>query len=210
MRDALVDRLRTGGMITSLVVEQAFRSVPRHAFVPAGTPLEVAYNADESVATKTDEHGVIISSISAPFIQARMIEQAELGPGMSVLEIGSGGYNAALLAEVVGLDGQVVSADIDPEVTDRASALLEAAGYRRRVTVVLADAEHGLPEFGPFDAVIVTAGAWDIPPAWLEQLATGGVIVVRWCRYGSWSPTPGSDSLAATSARRAPGPPGGC
>jgi protein-L-isoaspartate(D-aspartate) O-methyltransferase len=178
IRDALTDRLRADGMITSQVVETAFRTVPRHEFVPAGTPLEVAYNADDSVATKRDEHGVIISSISAPFIQARMIEQSELRRGMSVLEIGSGGYNSALLAEVVGPDGRVVSVDIDPEVTDRASALLDATGYGSRVTVVLADAEHGVPESGPFDRIIVTVGAWDIPPAWLDQLAGDGVIVV--------------------------------
>jgi protein-L-isoaspartate(D-aspartate) O-methyltransferase len=91
IRDALTDKLRSDGMITSLAVERAFRMVPRHLFVPEGIPLEVAYNADDSVTIKTDKDGVIISSISAPFIQARMIEQAGLGPGMSVLEIGSGG-----------------------------------------------------------------------------------------------------------------------
>ncbi len=178
IRNALTDKLCADGMITSAVVERAFRTVPRHAFVPAGTPLEVTYNADDSVATKRDEHGVIISSISAPFIQARMIEQAELAPGMSVLEIGSGGYNAALLAEVVGPDGRVVSVDIDPEVTDRASALLDATGYGGRVAVVLGDAEHPVPGFDAFDRIIVTVGAWDIPPAWLEHLAADGRLVV--------------------------------
>ncbi|WP_433498582.1 methyltransferase, FxLD system [Sphaerimonospora sp. CA-214678] len=178
IRNALADKLRAEGMITSEVVERAFRTVPRHEFVPPGTPLEVAYNADDSVATKTDEHGVIISSVSAPFIQARMIEQARLGPGQSVLEIGSGGYNAALLAEVVGTTGRVISMDIDPEVTERARALLEATGYGDAVTVVQGDAEQGVPEAGPFDAVIVTVGAWDIPPAWLEQLADNGTLVV--------------------------------
>ncbi|MFC0862172.1 methyltransferase, FxLD system [Sphaerimonospora cavernae] len=177
IRNALTDKLRADGMITSEVVERAFRTVPRHLFVPAGTSLEVAYNADDSVATKTDEHGVIISSVSAPFIQARMIEQARLGPGMSVLEIGSGGYNAALLAEVVGPTGRVVSVDIDPEVTERARALLESTGYGDAVTVVLGDAEQGVPEAGPFDAIIVTVGAWDIPPAWLRQLGDSGTLV---------------------------------
>lgn len=178
VRNAMTDKLRAVGMITCQAVEDAFRAVPRHEFVPAGTPLETAYNTDDSVTVKTDEHGLVISSISAPFIQARMIEQAHLGPGMSVLEIGSGGYNAALLAEVVGGDGRVVSVDIDPEVAGRASALLDAAGYGSRVTVLLADAEHGVPGYGPFDAIIVTAGAWDIPPAWLGQMAGHGVIVV--------------------------------
>jgi len=162
IRNALTDKLRSDGMITSPVVKRAFRTVPRHLFVPAGTPLEVAYHADDSVAIKRDHGSVIISSISAPFIQARMIEQAGLGPGMSVLEIGSGGCNAALLAEVVGSGGRVVSVDIDPEVTDRARALLDATGYRGRVTVVQADAEHGVPDLEPVDVILVTVGAWDM------------------------------------------------
>ncbi|MEU8039373.1 methyltransferase, FxLD system [Streptosporangium sp. NPDC049078] len=178
LREALVQQLRKRGFIRDDRVADAFAVVERHVFVPEGTPLEATYNVDDSVATKTDEHGVIVSSISAPFIQALMIEQSGLGPGMSVLEIGSGGYNAALLAEVVGPDGRVVSVDIDPEVTDRAKVLLEAAGYGERVTVVLADAEHGVPASELFDRIIVTVGAWDLPPAWLDQLAEGGVIVV--------------------------------
>lgn len=178
-RDALVDTLLASKMITSPVVERAFRTVPRHLFVAEGTPLDVTYNVDQSVAIKRDPDGVIISSTSAAYIQARMIEQAELGPGMSVLEIGSGGFNAALLAEVVGPDGQVVSVDIDPEVTDRASELLDATGYGSRVTVVQADAENPLPGLDkPVDAILVTVGAWDLAPAWLEHLSEGGRIVV--------------------------------
>ncbi|WP_420497669.1 methyltransferase, FxLD system [Parafrankia soli] len=179
VRNALVDKLCVTGMITSLEVERAFRAVPRHLFVPAGTSLEVAYNADDSVAVKRAADDVIISSISAPFIQARMIEQAGLGSGMSVIEIGSSGYNAALLAEVVGPLGRVISVDIDPEVTDRARALLAATGYADRVTVILADAEDGVAELGDrVDAILVTAGAWDLAPAWLAQLAEDGTIVV--------------------------------
>jgi protein-L-isoaspartate(D-aspartate) O-methyltransferase len=177
-RHALTDKLLADGMIRSPVVEAAFRAVPREKFTPQGTPLDVAYNAEDSVATKRDENGLILSSISAPFIQAQMIEQAEIRPGMSVLEVGSGGYNAALLAEVVGESGSVTSVDIDEEVAARAGALLEATGYGGRVTVVLADAEHGAAEHAPFDRIIVTVGAWDIPPVWLEQLAADGLIVV--------------------------------
>lgn len=179
IRNALTDKLCSDGMITSPVVERAFRTVPRHLFVPENTPMEAAHNADDSVTIKTDQHGAIISSISAPFIQARMIEQAGLGPGMSVLEIGSGGCNAALLAEVVGPDGRVVSVDIDPEVTDRTRAVLAATGYSSRVTVVQADAEQGVPGLDePVDAILVTAGAWDLSPVWLEQLSQDGTIVV--------------------------------
>lgn len=177
--NTLTDRLRADGMITSPIVERAFRTVPRHEFVPLGTPPEVAYNADDSVVIKRDRDGVTISTTSAPFIQARMIEQAGLGPGMSVLEIGSGGYNAALLAEVVGPGGRVVSVDIDPEVIALARARLAGTGYGNRVTVVQADAEDRVPVLdGRADAILVTVGAWDLSPAWLEQLSQDGTIVV--------------------------------
>lgn len=179
MANALADKLRLDGMIPSALVERAFRSVPRHRFVPEGTPLEVTYDAANSVTIKKDPDGVIISSTSAPFIQARMIEQAGLGPGMSVLEIGSGGCNAALVAEVVGSDGSVVSVDIDAEVVDRARAVLNATGYAGRVTVLQADAERSLPGLDErFDAILVTAGAWDLSPAWLQHLSEDGTIVV--------------------------------
>lgn len=178
LRDALVDELVAGGMIASVRLEAAFRSVPRHAFVPAGTPLEVVYDLDRSVVTKRDERGGHLSSVSAIYIQARMIEQAGVGPGMRVLEVGSGGYNAALLAEVVGDRGRVVSVDIDPDIVGRAAGLLEQTGYGGRVRVLHADAEHGVPGEGLFDRILVTVGAWDIPPALLEHLAPDGVIVV--------------------------------
>ncbi|MGH4017794.1 MAG: hypothetical protein ACRDT0_00835 [Pseudonocardiaceae bacterium] len=64
--------------------------------------------------------------MSAPYIQAMMVEQAGISPGMRILEIGSGGYNAALIAELVGEAGQVTTVDIDPEVVDRARSCLTA------------------------------------------------------------------------------------
>lgn len=106
-----------------------------------------------------------------------MLEQAQLGPGMRVLEVGSGGYHAALMAELVGEDGAVTTVDIDPDVIDRARGCLTEAGYPR-VNVVLADAEGGVPEHAPYDRIIVTVGAWDIPLAWVDQLTEGGRITV--------------------------------
>jgi protein-L-isoaspartate(D-aspartate) O-methyltransferase len=106
-----------------------------------------------------------------------MLEQAGVRPGMRCLEIGSGGYNAALMAELAGEGGEVTTVDIDPEVTGRASRCLAGAGYGR-VRVVLADAEGGVPEHAPYDRIIVTAGAWDIPPAWTGQLTANGRLVV--------------------------------
>ncbi|ONI89988.1 hypothetical protein ALI22I_13800 [Saccharothrix sp. ALI-22-I] len=117
------------------------------------------------------------SGVSAPAIQAAMLEQADLRSRMRVLEIGSGGYNAALLAEIVGPAGHVVSIDIDFDVVERARRLLAEAGYPA-VRVVHGDAEHPIPDEEPFDRIIVTVGAWDLPPAWWEQLVEGGRIVV--------------------------------
>lgn len=176
LRNRLADELVADGLIESTEVEAAFRVVPRHLFAPGAT-LEEAYAADGVVAKRRDRHGVTISSVSAPQIQALMLEQAALGPGMKVLEIGSGGYNAALMAELAGPGGEVTTIDIDPEVTGRARRCLDEAGYSR-VSVVLADGERGCAEHAPFDRIVVTAEAWDIPPAWVGQLTEGGTITV--------------------------------
>ncbi|MGK5681814.1 methyltransferase, FxLD system [Actinoplanes sp. URMC 104] len=174
-RRRLVDRLTARGRITDPAVAAAFLTVPRHEFAPAGTDLSAAY-ADDVVVTRTDARGRASSSISAPWLQAYMLETARLRPGSRVLEIGSGGCNAALIAELVGASGAVTSIDIDPDVVAAARAALDRAGYPQ-VEVALADAEHGHPGAAPYDAVLVTVETSDIPPAWLEQLAPDGVLV---------------------------------
>lgn len=175
LRTRLVDDLVANGTIVSKEVEEAFRAVSRHLFAPGAT-LEAAY-AQEVVVTKRDEHGVTISSVSAPQIQAFMLEQAGLRPGMRVLEIGSGGYNAALMAEIVGPDGEVTTIDIDPDVIDRARSCLAKAGYPL-VNTVLVDGEQGCPEHAPYDRIVVTVGSWDVPPFWVDQLTPDGTITV--------------------------------
>ncbi len=95
-----------------------------------------------------------------------------------MLEIGTGsGYNAAVMAEVVGSAGEVVSIDIDADLVTRARASLIAAGYDT-VTVRCGDGGFGDPAGAPFNRIIVTAGAWDIAPAWLDQLGPGGRLVL--------------------------------
>jgi protein-L-isoaspartate(D-aspartate) O-methyltransferase len=107
-----------------------------------------------------------------------MLEQLDVRPGQRVLEIGAGtGYNAALLGFLAGSAGQVTSLELDPEVADEAAAHLRAAGAGN-VTVVCGDGEHGWAAGAPYDRIIVTAGAWDLPPAWAAQLAPGGRLVV--------------------------------
>jgi protein-L-isoaspartate(D-aspartate) O-methyltransferase len=175
LRADLVAQLRGLGAVRSEAVERAVLAVPRHVFMPEVT-LEQAYAAEFSLTTKRDGNGVALSSVSAARIQAFMLEQAGIGPGMRVLEVGSGGYNAALIAELAGPAGQVTTVDIDPEVTSRAARLLAAAGYGQ-VKVVTADGT-GVTENAPYDRVIVTAEAADIAPAWVSQLSAGGRLVL--------------------------------
>jgi protein-L-isoaspartate(D-aspartate) O-methyltransferase len=149
-------------------------AVPRHVFLP-GVALAQCY-ADVAIPTHW-ERGVAVSSASQPTMVAIMLEQLELQPGMRVLEIGAGaGYNAALLAELVGPAGSVTTLDIDPLIAEEARAHLWAAGYDP-VRVLAADGAHGAPEHAPYDRIVLTAGAADLSPAWVEQLAAGGLLV---------------------------------
>ena len=117
LRGALADALVADGMILSPEVEAAFRTVPRHLFAP-GESLDVAYDAYSTVVPVRDAEGLLLSVVSAPQVQAIMLEMAGIEPGMRVLEIGSGGYNAALIAELTG-SGEVTTVDIDPEAMPR-------------------------------------------------------------------------------------------
>ncbi|MEV0611180.1 methyltransferase, FxLD system [Polymorphospora rubra] len=171
----MVDQLVAAGSIRSAAVERAFRVVPRHAFAP-GVPLSQAY-AQDIVVVKRDDYGRTISSVSAPGIQAMQLEQAGIKPGERCLEIGSGGYNAALMAEVTGGEGSVTTIDIDPDVINRARTFLTEAGYAG-VEAACVDGEDGYAPNAPYDKIIVTVGSWDVPPAWTDQLAPGGTITV--------------------------------
>jgi protein-L-isoaspartate(D-aspartate) O-methyltransferase len=166
--------LRGGGL--SRTVQEAFARVPRHIFVPE-VGAAAAYR-DEAFVIKCGPDGLPVSSSSQPAMMAIMIEQLGLLPGHRVLEIGTGsGYNAAVMAEVVGPGGQVVTIDIDPELVTRARSSLCEAGYDA-VVVLCADGGYGDPAGAPFDRIVVTAGAWDIAPAWLEQLGPAGRLVL--------------------------------
>ena len=106
-----------------------------------------------------------------------MLRQLDVRPGMRVLEIGAGtGYNAALLQEMTGETGQVTSIEIDPEVADWAR---DASRRRatRGSTSIQADGADGWPGNAPYDRIELTVGTADIAPAWVDQLAEGGVLV---------------------------------
>ena len=175
-RARLARELRHRGRTLSRSVAEAFAHVPRHVFVPEVGPA-AAYR-DEAFVIKCGPDGMPVSSSSQPAMMAIMLDQLGLEPGHRVLEIGTGsGYNAAVMSAVVGPQGQVVSIDIDPELVQRSRASLAEAGYDR-VTLLCADGGFGDPARAPFDRIIVTAGAWDIAPAWLEQVAPEGLLVL--------------------------------
>ncbi|MEU9303295.1 methyltransferase, FxLD system [Streptomyces sp. NPDC048269] len=181
LREQLVRDLTEAGWTDTPELRRAFTTVPRHAFLPE-QPLARAY-VNEAVATVFDEDtGQSMSSVSQPEMQATMLRRADLRPGGNVLEIGGGGYNACLIAELVGPSGSVVCMEIDPYVHTRTERFLAETGYADRVRPVLGDGNHGapgylIPEPG-FDAIVVTVASNGLPWRWTNQLAEGGRLVV--------------------------------
>lgn len=176
LRDRLVDNMSRAGRIPNARLAKAFRAVPRHAFLPR-LDAELAYR-DEAVVTSRAMDGRPVSSSSQPAIMAVMLGQLAVEPGHRVLEIGAGtGYNAALIAHLVGARGSVTTVEIDRDLARRARRNLVGAGFPD-VSVICADGGFGWPEHGPYDRIIVTAAAADLPPAWHEQLVDGGRLVV--------------------------------
>jgi protein-L-isoaspartate(D-aspartate) O-methyltransferase len=166
-RRAMVVRQLQGRDITDPRVLQAMGTVPRHRFVPE----TLAFQAYQ-------DHPLPIGSgqtISQPYIVALMTQWAEVHPQDKVLEVGTGsGYQAAVLAE---LAGQVFSIELLPDLARRAAARLKELGYGR-VRVKCGDGHQGWPEEAPFDAILVTAAAPQVPPALAAQLKEGGRLVI--------------------------------
>lgn len=175
LRGALVDQIMSWQPLPDAVAA-AMRKVERHLFVP-DVSLEEAYRND-SVITRRDERGVATSSASAPWLVGLMLGQLQARPGMRVLEIGGGtGYNAALIAELVDRQGHVTAVEIAPDVAEDARKALAAAGVTG-VEMICGDGEYGYEPNAPYDRIIATAGVWEIPDAWADQLAPGGILVV--------------------------------
>jgi protein-L-isoaspartate(D-aspartate) O-methyltransferase len=144
----------------------ALAKVPRHAFVP----VEVEHLAYEN-APLAIGHG---QTISQPYIVAVMTDMLEPRPTDVMLEIGTGcGYQAAVLAELVA---QVYSIEVVPELAASAAERLAGLGYRN-VEVRQGDGALGWPEHAPYDGIMVTAAALEIPKALLGQLKLGRRLV---------------------------------
>jgi protein-L-isoaspartate(D-aspartate) O-methyltransferase len=166
---------------------EAFRQVDRAIFVPehyrhrgAEWILEPSgERAYEDTALTTQVTNCLASSSSSqPSVMALMLAALDIQPGNRVLEIGTGtGYNAALLACLVGEHGQVVTVDIDTDLVRSAKKHLADAGYTEQVQVLVADGREGYAQAAPFDRIILTAGFRTLSPAWIEQLGLGGMLV---------------------------------
>ncbi|WP_314613065.1 methyltransferase, FxLD system [Streptomyces stackebrandtii] len=183
LRLRLAEDLTRAGWARTPELRAAFQAVPRQAFLPE-QPLGRAY-ANVAVATVITDGGQSSSSVSQPEMQALMLDHGRLREGGHGLEIGGGGYNAALMAELVGATGTtgtVTCVEYDPYVHRRTVRFLQETGYADRVRVVLGDGVHGAPEHlvpaGGFDTILVTVASMDVPPAWTAQLADGGRLVV--------------------------------
>jgi protein-L-isoaspartate(D-aspartate) O-methyltransferase len=179
LRAQMVDRILVGQHLAP-AVEAALRRVERHRYVP-DAPLSDAYD-EIAVITHTFPDGTHLSCASGPTIVAAMLNALGVQPGQRIMEIGAGtGYNAALLATLAGADGHVTTIDINADVTANARRNLDETDFHN-ITVITRDGAEGAAEHGPYDRIIVTVGAWDIPQTWWDQLVPGGRLVVplRW------------------------------
>jgi protein-L-isoaspartate(D-aspartate) O-methyltransferase len=157
----------TGRNSLSAPVRAAIAKVPREKFVPSSERALAYLNCPLPIG-----HG---QTISQPFIVAIMTDLLDLQPTDSVLEIGTGcGYQTAILAEIAR---HVASVEVVEDLGKAARERLNALGYRN-ITLRVGDGAAGWPELAPFDAIIVTAAARQMPASLIEQLKPGGRLVI--------------------------------
>jgi protein-L-isoaspartate(D-aspartate) O-methyltransferase len=166
-RHLMVERQLRGRGIRDERVLAAMLLVPRHEFVPPGL-WEQAYE-DHPVAIGENQ------TISQPYMVAMMTQELLLQPTDRVLEIGTGsGYQSAILSRLASF---VYTVERRQRLACLAYATLQGIGYRN-VAVFCGDGSRGMPEHAPFDAIVVTAGAPEIPDVLLEQLAANGRLII--------------------------------
>lgn len=165
-RRRLVEQLQERG-ITDLAVLHAFDLTPRHEFVPTG----MRHRAYEDSALPIGNG----QTISQPSTHARYLSLLRLSGSDRVLEIGTGsGYQTALLSH---LAGQVFSIERVAALVDRARDALRVAGARN-VSILTGDGTLGWREYAPYDSILVTAGAPELPEPLCDQLAEGGRMLI--------------------------------
>jgi len=167
-RIALVETLRGQGIEDEKVLE-AFGKIPRHLFVPK-EELDLAYHNIPLEVAKGQ-------TISQPYTIAVMLEALELKKGDKVLEVGScSGYNAALIAHIIGEKGFVYTTEIVPELVAISEHNLNKMKIKN-IKIIATDGSLGWPENAPYDKIIITAACPKIPPPLIEQLKEKGIIV---------------------------------
>jgi protein-L-isoaspartate(D-aspartate) O-methyltransferase len=160
------DQLVRRGINDRRVLE-AMGVVPREEFVPAELRGAAYEDAPQLIGAG--------QTISQPYTVAFMLQSAELSAGERVMEVGTGsGYGAAVLA---AMGASVHTVERIPALAEQAAERLARLGYAN-AKVHCCDGTLGLPDEAPFDAIIVTAGAAYLPPAYEEQLTEGGRIVI--------------------------------
>jgi protein-L-isoaspartate(D-aspartate) O-methyltransferase len=166
-RQQMVDgQLRSRGITNDRVLDAMLR-VPRHEFVPAN--LRAQAHEDHPLPIGEGQ------TISQPYIVARMLESLQLTGQEKVLEVGTGsGYATALLAE---LAANVFSVERHESLASNAHRVLAALGYSN-AHVFTGDGTLGLPAYAPFDAILVSAAAFEVPPALLGQLRERGRLII--------------------------------
>jgi len=166
MRQALVDIIAQKE-ITSMAVLDAIRQVPRHFFVPPGVSPEEAY-ADKALPIAEGQ------TISQPYTVAYQTQLLEVRAGQKILEVGTGsGYQAAVLC---WWPVSLYTIEYNNALYTQAKQLLAELNYP--VHTFHGDGSQGLPTYAPFDRILVTAGAPEVPEVLLQQLAIEGKMVI--------------------------------
>ncbi|MDH5569209.1 MAG: protein-L-isoaspartate(D-aspartate) O-methyltransferase [Nitrosopumilus sp.] len=164
----LVNYLKNSRFLNDKKVEDAFRNIPRHEFVPS-SELDYAYY-NEPLPIKKNQ------TISQPAVVSRMTEWLDVRQGQKVLEIGTGsGWQTAILSYLVG-QGIVYSVEIKPELVKFAHENLEKLGINN-VHIILSDGSIGYSKASPYDRIMITAACTEIPLPLLDQLADGGLLI---------------------------------
>lgn len=184
---ALAERLVADGDLRDPAWVAAVAATPRHLLVPEAyeqradgewvtVDAGAAVYGTTTLVTAVDGDGRPVSSSTKPDLMARMLETLDVRDGDRVLEIGTGtGYNAALLAHRLG-DDHVYSVDVDPVLVETARQRLAAFGCRPHLAA--ADGVEGWPAHAPYDRIIATCSVPSIPPAWFDQVAVDGKVLV--------------------------------
>lgn len=200
--DRLADKIQKVTEDTTVV--EAFRNVPRHIFVQNGfyiyevqnrrmqfisldntevsTWLDIIYDNQVLMLSHTNDD--YRSSSSEPILMAQMLSALQIDIGMNILEIGTGsGYNAALLAYLVGSTGKVTTIDLEPKLTKDAQKIFSEVS-KDIVSVHTGNGLLGVAQNAPYDRIIATASHNRVPYDWIEQLQDGGILLMSFTQTG--------------------------